>query len=237
MATLGTIVDNIRRNLGEITANYYQDTDLKSFAGEAYKYYSMIMIEEGDGYYETTTNLALTANTATIDLSTLDPYFYHISVLERNTLNGTIPLIPSERRYKSNTSINTGVGDAYLPTYKLRSLNLVLEPTPTVSEAASSTTGLKLDYVYIPTFPTSASADAFEFDSSFPTLYEPMIEIYATIAALEAKDAMGGVSDIESFRGRLAVWEEKFLNSLERKETPERVEYVGVDYSNTDSWR
>jgi hypothetical protein len=123
-------------------------------------------------------------------------------------------------------------GPSFVPTYRLQSLNLVLEPTPQVTEAASSTTGLTLDYYYLPTFPDSSSADSFTFEAQFPTIYEPMIELYATIAALETKDGMGGVSDIQSFRDRRSKWEEAFGDSLTRSEFPDRVQYSGGNYSN-----
>lgn len=230
MATLGELRANVRRNLGESTAQFYTNAELNQTIGEAYRFFSMIMIEEGDGYFEVTTNLGFTANDPQVSLSALSPTFYHVSSLERNLSWGTIPLEKSERRYKANLVIGAGVGDSYIPTYKFQSNYLILEPTPQTTEAASSTTGLKLDYVYMPTFPVFDSADSFEFDANFPILYEPMIELYATIAALESKDGMGGVSDINSFRGRLEKWQMQFISSLERSEYSERVEYMGGYY-------
>ena len=76
----------------------------------------------------------------------------------------------------------------------------------------------------------------FEFDEDFNVIYEPMITLYATIAALESKDGMGGVSDIQSFRDRLSKWEFNFLDSLRTDETSDQVTYFGLDYSNPFSW-
>lgn len=237
MSTLSTIRANVRRNLGETTARFYTDADLNEFVGQSFYFYTVMMIEEGEGYFEATENLAITADTATVSLSALTNTFFKVSALEKNTSNGSIPLIEDERRFHPNFTVVTGTGDAYRPTWKLRGTSIVLEPTPLSTESASATTGLKLDYYYIPTRVISSSSDSTTYDSNFPVIYEPMIELHATIAALEAKDGMGGVSDINSFRGRLEKWEQIFLDSLNRSEFPDRVSYSGVDYSNINNWR
>jgi hypothetical protein len=64
-----------------------------------------------------------------------------------------------------------------------------------------------------------------------------MIELYATIRAMEAKDGMGGVSDISTFRSTLALKEQVFMDSLNRMETSDRVQYSGTDYTNMVNWR
>jgi len=191
----------------------------------------MRMINEGQGYFETTVNLPITAQIPEIDLSTLDPPFKSVSVLyKRRTLN-LYPLKRNEKRYQAIYNNGVGAFDSYLPEYNLRSLNLVLLPTPMASEPAGPNSGLKLDYSYIPVFPAFDTDDLFEFDISFPTIFEPMIELYAAIAAMESKDAQGGVSDIESFRNRLASWEQHFADSMDRSDSAEDIPYDGLNYS------
>lgn len=232
MSTLATIRGNVRRNLQEVTANFFTTSELNQGIGEAYRHYVMIMLSDGEGYFETTTNLGFTANVETVSLAGLTPPYFSLSALERRVSYGTEPMRRYERRYEAMSNLGVTSGDGYIPTYKFRGMNLVLEPTPSSTEAGTSTTGLKLDYNYVPTFPEAGSADNFSFDDGFSIIYEPMIELYATIAALESKDGMGGVSDINSFRLRLKVWEDRFFNSLERDETPDSVDYIGNTYSN-----
>jgi len=62
-------------------------------------------------------------------------------------------------------------------------------------------------------------------------MWEPLIELYATIRALEGKDAIGGVSDVATFRETKDIYEKRLMDSLERDETPESVEQIGMDYS------
>jgi hypothetical protein len=87
-----------------------------------------------------------------------------------------------------------------------------------------------MDYIYVPTFPTSASSDSFTFDANFPTIYEANVEIRAAIKVMESKDAVGGVSDISTFREELQQLDDSFLASIEPDEQPDQVEYSGVDY-------
>ena len=99
MSTLSTIRANVRRNLSESSENFFTDSELNQYIGEAFQKYTIMMIDEGDGYFETTTYLDLTANTATISIAALDPLFYKIRLLSRVYVDGsTIPLERNELR-------------------------------------------------------------------------------------------------------------------------------------------
>ena len=234
---LSVIRGNVRRNLGETTARFYSDTELNQYIGEGYKNYFKLMVYEGEGYFEVSTYLSLVANQEAYSVAALNPPFFQISALERVLPQGTRPLEQSERRFRPNYTYSVGVGISYIPTFRMQSLNIILEPFPTFSETGGAGLGgLKLDYIYVPTFPSSSSADSFTFDANFSVTDEPLVELYATIAALESKDGMGGVSDISSFRDRLAKLEENFIENLTRYEAPDRVQYSGNNYSDFNGW-
>jgi len=235
-STLGTIRANVRRNLSDPNAQFYTNAELNQYIGEAYAYYSMIMLDEGQGYFETTRNLGFTSGNPYITVDGFTPPFYSISKLERWLSNGSSqPMKLNERRFKINTTIAVATGDAYIPNYNQRGMSIVIEPTPQSTEAPASSgqvnSGLLLWYNYIPTYPDSGSSDSFTFDTNFPVIWEPLIQLYATIRALEAKDGIGGVSDIATFRSSKEMFEQKFMDSLERDETPESVDQIGMDYS------
>ncbi len=236
MSNLGQIRANVRINLGETTQRFYTQPELNAYISEAFKHYSVEENEQGEGMFGEKVLLPITANVETVDLGSLSKPFMSVIRLQKNVSTGTIPLIETPLRFTPSTYLSVGYGDSYLPKWYLRGNKIVLSPTPQNSETATLQQGLTLEYNYIPVFPTSVSPDSFVFDASFPTVYEPMIEIYATIAALETKDGMGGVSDIASFRERLAKWEKRFEDSLTRSEFPDQVQYMGVDYSNS-YWR
>jgi hypothetical protein len=143
---------------------------------------------------------------------------------------GRQPLRPSRNRYGFVPTQYGVAGDYYFPMYDFMGNTLILRPAPIAPESASSTSGLRLEYNYMPTFPNASSSDSFTFDSVFRESWEPLIVLWATIAALEQKDASGGVSDIATFRNRLAVLETQFKESLDKTETPDQYEYDGYDY-------
>lgn len=237
MANLGALVLNVRRQLQATNVItellLYNSEYLKQFIGEAYRHYAMRMLNEGQGYFETSVDLAITAQVPEIDLSGLDPAFKSVSVLYKRRTQDLYPMKRNEKRYQAIYNLGVGAFDSYIPDYNLRNLNLVLVPTPLASEPAGPVSGLKLEYNYIPIFPNFDTDDLFEFDVGFPTIFEPMIELYATIAALESKDAQGGVADIQSFRNRLANWEQHFADSMDRSDSAESIPYCGNDYSFT----
>jgi len=229
---LSVIRGNVRNNLGEATAEFYTNGELNQYIGTAYKQYFLLMISEGEGYFETTTNIDVVANQAAYSVSSLSPPFYSVSAIERYLPNGTWPCREDERRFTPNYTLGINTGYGWLPSYRMRGMNLIFEPTPQFNE----TNALKLEYVYAPTFPSSGSADSFTFDDNFSVVHEPLIELYATIAALEAKDGMGGVSDIASFRNRLAELQVVFMDGLNRYEYPDKVTYAGINYSPFNQW-
>jgi len=221
MSTLGTLTTNVSINLGDrLVGEFFTSAQIKKSIGDAYKYYVMLMLKSGEGYFERTDNLDIVANVETVSLAALTPAFFKISQLERYVTNGTIPLVKSERRYKNNYTLGVGTGDSYLPNYKQRGTNIILEPLPKFSE----TDALKIDYIYIPTFPTSVSADGFTFDADFPVLYEANVELRATIKCLSIKDSMGGIADISTFMGELSELDKAFLDSFGKDEGSEDID-------------
>lgn len=236
---LSVMRNNVRRNLSDLGANgtFATDAELNQYIGEGYKRYYKIMIREGEGYFETKVGISLVANQSDYPMGALSPPFTSISALQRVTSFGLIPLKANERRFKTNYLLNSGVGQVYLPTYRMRGMNLVIEPPPSFSEPfIDNSSGLLLEYYYVPPFPVSNSSDGFVFDDNFNVVWEPMVELFATIRALEAKDAIGGVSDIATFRQTLKDEETAFIDSLDRFEYPDQVEYIGQNYTNLNWW-
>lgn len=239
MATLGTMVTNVRTNVsdqGFAVPQYFSSPEIKQAIGEAYRYYYFKLIRMAEGYFETTINLDLIANDENVSLIGLVPSFKNISQLWRYVTNGVIPLKEQQGRFIPIYTLNIAAGDAYQPLYKIRGTNIVLNPPPSAAQVAA----LKLDYVYQPIFPNSSSLDAFDFDTGtigvvsvgFPTVYEINVEIRATIKILESKDAIGGVSDIQTFRNQLAELDKAFDDSSENDEYPDSVQYIGLNYRN-----
>lgn len=236
MSTLGEIVTLVRRELEEISPNpgnesLFYTPNIKAVIGQAYRYYSLIMIQQGEGYFESIANLPITAGNPEVLLGGLTPTYFKTSVLRKNTPTGKYPLRSSEKRFTpiDTTPGNTGPLSLYRYRFKGRT-TIMLDPKPAVSEAPTDTSGLEIEYVYLPDFPGADTADSFEFDSNFSPIFEPLIVLWSVIASLEAKDGTGALSDIESFRGRLAKLEVSFLDNLVQTEDPDSVQYIGQTY-------
>jgi len=235
-STLGTLTANVSRNVSDIGNAFFTIAEIRQAIGEAYRFYYFKLIKNAEGYFETTTNLSLIANNENVSLIGFVPPFKSISQVWRYVTDGLIPLKQQQGRFISINTLSIAAGDAYQPLYKIRGTNIVLNPPPSANE----TNALKLDYVYEPTFPSSASADAFNFDTAttgvtstgFPTSYEVNVEIRATIKILESKDTVGGVSDIQSFRNQLMELDKAFEDSSENDEYPDSVQYIGINYRN-----
>lgn len=230
-STLGTLVSNVRIILQETTAQYFSTAEIKKSIGDAFRFYTTVLADQGNGSFETVDNVGFTSGTETIDLDSALTYeFINIVSVERNRTDGSYPLYPKKRRYNPNITTSTGVGDSYFPDIDKRSRSLVLSPPPASTESGSSTTGLKVHYTYTPTFPNSSSADGFTFDTNLKSIFEPMVELRAAKICMRDKSGAGALFDNSSFASDLAEWEARFSDGLDDIETPDRVEYVGFEY-------
>lgn len=226
-STLGTLITLVSRKLGDrVVGEYYSENEIKDTIGEAYRYYTQKLVGLSAGYFETTVMLDIVANSPLISTASFTPPFWIVSQLWRQVTFGFYPLRPSENRYNADYTLGSGTGDAYLPTYKLKGQNIYLTPTPLFSQTA----GLKLDYVYQPTFPNYTSSSLFTFDANFPAIYETNVIIRSAIKLMESKDAIGGVSDIGTFRSELAELDRAFEETMTPDENPDSVSYMGRDY-------
>lgn len=224
-SSLSTLRTQLRNKLAEVTARFYTNTELNQYINEAYKFYTIKMIQLGQDYFKDSGTIDIVANQSEYDLIALFPTFYELSQLLRVIPFGAIPLVPNERRYRPTYTSPSVSGVYYTPTYRKMGINLKIDPEPQFSE----TGGLILEYFYVPTF---LSADADIFDSNFPSMFEPMITNNAAIMALQVKDASGGMSDTGPFQALLAKQEKLFEDSLIITEYTDSVEYFGNNYSS-----
>jgi len=228
-STLAQLRASTRIVLQETTAEFFTDPEINAGIVRSYQKYTLNLIEDGEGYFESTFNIALVSGQEAYNLETLivapNRPFFSIARVERIVQYGFIPLNPSERRIIPTYNIGTGVGDSYRPTYRMRGMALIFEPAPQFSQADA----VRLGYYYLPVFPTQ---DTDTFDSNFSSIYEQMIIDRAAIFCLENKDASGAIADVATIRTRLADMENTFFDSMARNENPDSVQYAGVNYKN-----
>lgn len=123
--------------------------DIDFALNEAYMTRSMDLIEGAQGYFETTKSIDIVANQEAYALPSLyngDPDFVRAVMIERVLSDRTIPMAHQNRYNESNLTVPVSAGDAYIPDYRFRGRNFILEPTP----ADNITAGVKLTYSFMP---------------------------------------------------------------------------------------
>lgn len=225
MSTLLQLRTRVRYNLGEVTGEQrFKNVSINANINEAYQQYQLDLIESGEGDFLTLTTINFVANQANY---ALPADWVKTERIERQLSDGSKrPLRYDKRMYRPNPSNIAYSGDFYRPTYRYRNRDIIFEPTPQVAETAACTHEY---YALQPIMGDDTQSPA----AGFIEPWQTMLVLYATIAELEGKDAIGGVADIATFRARLEQAETKFRDSLEnRSESPQEVEPYGDSYDD-----
>jgi len=224
MSTLAQLRQRVRYNIGEPTGQQrFSNVSIDANINEAYQQYQLDLIESGEGDFLVRTTINIVANQANY---ALPAGWVKTERIEKQLSYGTRPLFMDKRLYSTNPNLYTYTGDLYLPTYRYRNREIIFEPTPQSSQA----NGIIHEYYALQPVLT---ADGDSPVAGFIEPWQTMLVLYATIAELEGKDAIGGVSDIATFRARLEKAETKFYDSMEqRSESPQQVEPYGEVYTD-----
>lgn len=220
MSTLLELRTQVRYNLGEPNPGIeprFQNTSINDNINEAYLQYQLELIENGEGDLATTQSINLVANT---DLYPLPSDWVKTKTLWRVRIEGRYPLEKRENRTEPIYTNSYSSASDYKPTYRFRNRNILLEPPPAFAE----TGGLLHEYYALS---PKLTADNQSPVAGFIEPWQTMLVLYATVAQLENKDAVGGVSDISSFRARLERAEKRFRDSMNRR--TESIDYVRPD--------
>lgn len=229
MSTLSQLRARVRYNLGEpnpTATPRFANASINNHLNEAYSQYQTELIENGEGDLAKKTTINLVANQ---EAYALPSDWLKTKKVERAVTFGTVPLTKFERYEAANVTISGNAGDWYLPTYRFRDRSLVFEPFPTFSQTA----GIIHEYYALQPV---LSADGDSPVSGFIEPWQSMMVLWATIAELEGKEAVGGVVAIDTFRARLEKMETRFQVSMQgRSEARDSVEPYGYNYEIT-SW-
>jgi hypothetical protein len=162
--TLPAIREYVRRDFSQDgTTGFISTDDIDRWVNEGYMRYVHHLMLADAGYFEQTFQLGITSGQEEIALPTIFDgrgKFMKSMLLERVNSTERIPLRFHKRYNEANSTSGGLSGFSYLPTWKFRGNNIILEPTPTFTEAASSTTGLLLTAQVMPPRLRSATAQA-----------------------------------------------------------------------------
>lgn len=140
--------------------SFVTNSEIDNFANEGYYHYVNQLIDAEQGFFETTKLLDIVANVETVALPSnfaVNQISHHRTVrLERVFSDRRIPMSHIRRNGNEPVMTTGGSGIGYIPTYDFRGNNIVLEPTPSVSE----TGGLFLVYGGLPPKLVTGTAEA-----------------------------------------------------------------------------
>lgn len=178
-----------------------------------------MLMESGEGdFAQAPETIDLVASQNAYDLATLLTYVpVKIKLVERLYSTEWSVLKKWEKNSGSISTVGLGTGE-FWPSYRFRGTNLVFNQIPNFSETGTiRIEGYKM--------PAEMSADADTPNSGFSEIYHNMLVLWATIACLEAKEALGMKGDLAYFRERLAKMEALFTETLNnRTESRESVD-------------
>ena len=173
MTTLSTLRARIRRKLDEESAGFWSDAELDDYINEGYLEFWKQAVQ--GQYYKTQKTSLLNTVSGTAEIS-LPSDFLKFRLVEKVLPDRTVPLEYRSRFEQTNRTSGYGSTAYSLYTYDVIGSNLVLEPTPQVSE----TGGIKATYFYTP---TRLSADSDEHDLG--SIHDALLVAYACVQAKE----------------------------------------------------
>jgi hypothetical protein len=155
------------------TNSFWSEVELISYVNEAIRLYFLECTINNEGYFTTTTDLAIVSGSETVALPT---DCFEVKNLWKSVTNGYI-LLPYKNSLTDSYSTQSGGGtDSYLPSYYFRGNNLVLRDTPNFSQTA----GLKLEYIQ---FPDTMIYGGDSMTNQVSPIFKQLIVMYAVYKA------------------------------------------------------
>lgn len=240
MSDLGTIVEKCRIRLNEITERYFKDTELKLAIGSSYSKYTLDLIEHDCGFFKTTVYIGFEQYNEFLDFSEFELPYYKTEILARIFPTGEQqPIVKQMKRFASNWTSYVAGGFFMFDGYFEKGNGCQLLPVPNFTETpwdeaagTYATSGLRLDYYYMPEFPTFDSEDDFEFDVEFPTILENLIIIDTCInVALLNKSLKGGEMGMDAWYKELGAWEDRLQTYFKKNPGPSVIQPYGTNYN------
>lgn len=160
----------------------WSDLELTNYLNEAVRLYFLECVIANEGYFTTTTDLNIVADTETVALPT---DCFEVKNLWKKVADGYI-ILPYRNSLTEGYSTQGGTGtDSFSPSYLFRSNNLVLRPTPNFSETA----GLKLEYIQ---FPDTMIYGGDSLTNQVSPIFKQLIIMYAVYKAKLSESMVNG---------------------------------------------
>jgi len=184
--SLQNLLTHIRRILNQPDPqnSFWKDDELTEYINEAIRVYFMEVLQINEGYFTTTADLNITANSETVALPS---DCFQVRTVWKKVSNG-YEVLPFRNVTDESYSTQGGPSsESYRPCYYFRGNSLVLRPTPNSSEAS----GLKVEYVQ---FPDTLIYGGDSMTAQVSPLFKQLIEMYAVYKAKLKETLVNGVN-------------------------------------------
>jgi hypothetical protein len=213
--TQARLIQEVRTLLNQPKAenSRWADTEISGYLNDGIQRYFLHINEIGEGQFDTTTNLNITANTETVDLPS---DCYSVKVLYKKQGDGTSYLpLPYRNELVTGFSSDGGGTSHYQPAYSLRGNKIVLHPTP----GASETAGLRLDYT---AFPEVLIYGADSLTAGISPVFKELVVMYAVYKCKLRDDLVQGGNTRSAAEALLADLYANFKHQVaERSKYPQ----------------
>ncbi len=221
MSDLLQLRTRVREYLDESTAVYWTDPELNGWINQSYFYEYRLVAEAAEGYFTVVTTHNITATVAEIPLPS---DHWRTRLVERIYQTFTVPMRYFARNESANIISNTNFSGLYLPTFRFRGNNLLLEPTP------DTTIINAIRHEYLPQ-PVAMVIDTDTPDAGFLEMWEEAVVLRAAISAKQKEEAVvNSGTDIGPLALQLQTWEQMIKESAELRTTHRHyTEQFGLD--------
>lgn len=184
--TLQQLLNSVRTMLNQPkeSNSFWKDVELTEYLNEAVRLYFLECVQANEGYFTTTTDLNIVANTETIALPT---DCFQVKNLWKKVTNGYVSLNYRNSVTDGYSTQGGSNNESFFPAYQFRANNLVLHPTPNFSE----TSGIKLEYIQ---FPDQMVWGGDSMTTQVSPIFKQLIQMYAVYKAKLRESMVNGVN-------------------------------------------
>ncbi len=206
---LQQLLGNIRILLNQRDPNnsFWSDQELINYLNDAVALYFLECVQANEGYFTTTADLNIVANTEAIDLPT---DFFEAKNLWKKISNGFAPLYYMNTLTEGYSTQGGTANESYLPQYMFRKQQLIIRPTPNFSETA----GLKIEYIQ---FPDTMVWGGDSLTNQISPVFKQLVGMYAVYKA-KLKESMVNGGNMHSIpESNMAALYTAFKHALQRR--------------------
>jgi len=187
--------------------SFWTDSELSSYLNEGVRLYFLECVQVNEGYFTTTADLDITANTETIALPS---DCFQIKNVWKSVTNGYI-ILPYRNTLTEGYSTQGGTSsEAYLPFYYFQGNNLVLRPTPNFSQTA----GIRIEYIQ---FPDQMIYGGDQLNAQISPVFKQLLVMYAVYKAKLRESMVNGVVMHKIPEENLNTIYTQFKDTLQRR--------------------